>query len=278
MNTARTLVLVTVIALPGAGCGGSEPDAFSSGGTASTSGGSANLLGGASSNLGGTSTTGGSASTGSTSSAGSGTGGAPTAMLSLLPWKVGNAWTYQVTAAGVVSSKVTTVEAAELVGGTGPNRGVMAFRVVTRKGASGTDESVSWQGPVGDKVVRYREQSYGAMTGMLQVEEHWAPHKLHVDGSSSRVQAGVKWLEQYEETKLPAGAQATTASASDTWSVTSGSERVTVPAGTFDAVVYQKTSGGAGAIKTYYYARGVGKVKEVGASQVEELTSYTVLP
>jgi hypothetical protein len=47
-----------------------------------------------------------------------------------------------------------------------------------------------------------------------------------------------------------------------------------VPAGTFDAVLLRKVSN-ASSEKNYWYARGVGKVKETGA-QTEELTEYQV--
>src|SRR6188508_596076 len=51
----------------------------------------------------------------------------------LLPWAVGNSWTYQVTGDGETSSKVVTVGALEKVGGSGPNQDVLANHTVTRK-------------------------------------------------------------------------------------------------------------------------------------------------
>ena len=65
------------------------------------------------------------------------------------------------------------------------------------------------------------------------------------------------------------------AQASDRWFV-ERREMVTVPAGTFDALVLRKVSVAA-AEKTYWYAPGVGKVKETGG-QTEELTEYEVAP
>ena len=100
----------------------------------------------------------------------------------MLPWKTGNTWTYQVNDEGVMSGKITTIGDQELVAGTGPNKDVMAYKVVTQKGQM--DQTVSWQAPVGDGVIRYREQSFSASTGALELEEHWDPHKLHIDGSA----------------------------------------------------------------------------------------------
>ncbi|EAU62156.1 hypothetical protein [Stigmatella aurantiaca] len=48
-----------------------------------------------------------------------------------------------------------------------------------------------------------------------------------------------------------------------------------MPAGTFQAVVLQKAGGGTA--KTYWFVRGIGKVKEEGG-QTEELVRYEVLP
>jgi hypothetical protein len=148
----------------------------------------------------------------------------------------------------------------------------MAHAVVTEK-ADGADETRSWQGKDGDRIVRFREQSFSASTGALSQEEHWDPPKLRVDGSPEHTAEGAEWLEIYEETKVPAsGAAGPPAEARDLWTVLSAAEVVTVPAGTFTAVVLQKVGGGT---KRYWYARGVGKVKETG-TQTEELVEYAV--
>jgi hypothetical protein len=191
----------------------------------------------------------------------------------MLPWKTGNTWTYAVNDEGVVSMKETVVGAMELVGGTGPNKDVMAYKVVTHKG--GMDETRSWQAPMGDGVIRYREQAFSASTGELELEEHWDPHKLHIDGSAEHRAGGASWLEIYQETKLPVGMASSTHEAHDLWMVMSACESVTVPAGTFKAVYIQKVSGNSA--KKYWYVPGVGKVKESGG-QLEELVSYSLVP
>lgn len=188
-----------------------------------------------------------------------------------LPWKVGNSWTYRVTNNGVVSEKVVSIEAEEKVGGTGPHAEETALRVVTKKGK--LDQTVSWQFADGDRVLRYREQSFHESTGELEQEEHWDPYKLHFDGTDAHTAAKAHWIESYDETKLPAGKPSETKAERDVWTVDSPTEEVTVPAGTFQAVVVQKAGGGD--LKTYWYVRGIGKVKESGG-QTEELVKYTV--
>jgi hypothetical protein len=195
----------------------------------------------------------------------------------LLPWRTGNTWTYQVTEGALVSIKITTIGELEAVGGTGPNADKMAFKVVTKK-HTGTDQTISWQTAAGDRVIRYREQAYyptGAQEGTLEQEEHWDPYKLHIDGTTEHTVTGTTWLEDYMETKLPVGGQPATHEARDLWSVVSEAEPVTVPAGTFTAVLLQKAGGST--TKQYWYVRGIGKIKETGG-QVEELVSYMVSP
>ena len=65
------------------------------------------------------------------------------------------------------------------------------------------------------------------------------------------------------------------ASVTDYWSVDAAKVPVTVPAGSFEAVVLIKST--ATGSKTYWYVPGVGKVKETGG-QTEELVSFDVEP
>ncbi len=191
----------------------------------------------------------------------------------LLPWKHGNTWTYRVTVDSQVSEKVTTVGEEQLVGGTGPHAADLANHVVTTK-RDGLDRTESWQARVGDRVLRYRELSFGASDGALELEEHWDPYKLHIDGTAEHMVAGAQWAETYTETKTtaPAGTPITS-TVTDTWTVEGVGISITVPAGTFQAVVFRKLP----TEKLYFYVPGIGKVKELGG-QTEELVSYDLVP
>ena len=240
----RKLVFGVLVALASVACGGSEP-----GDDPNPSG------------------TGG----------GGGGGGGPAKLGNLLPWKEGNTWTYRVTDdAGVSTVKRTIIGGVEPVGGTGPNKDRMANKVTTQKddtgGAVDLDETVSWRAVEGERVVRYREQAFGRTTNQLELEEHWDAHKLHVDSSAEKTTPGATWLESYKETKLPAGGTPVyDVPVNDRW-FADRIESVTVPAGTFEALVLRKVSA-AGAAKTYWYAPGIGKIKETGG-QTEELMEY----
>jgi hypothetical protein len=188
----------------------------------------------------------------------------------LMPWAVGNSWTYNVTDKGQTTSKVVTVGAAEPIGA-GPSSATMANKVLTM---NGTDKTISWQGPLDGAIVRYREQAFKASTGALSDDTVWAPHRLHVDSSDAHTVAGASWLDLFEETKTPAdGSMPKLSTGRERWTVMSDHESITVPAGTFTTVVLQKI--GASTTKTYWFARGVGKIKESGG-QTEELVKYQV--
>lgn len=192
----------------------------------------------------------------------------------LLPLTEGNRWVYTVTQDGAVTEKSTVVGPLEAVGGTGPHATEMAYRMTTSKGTDGSDETVSWQAWVGARAIRYREQAFGATSGMLTLEEHWNPPKLRVDQAPENSVAGASWLEITSETKLPVGGSPTTSMVNDRWTVLADDVTLTVPAGTFENVLHVQKVGGS-SNKQYWWAKGVGKLKETG-SQTEELVSYEV--
>jgi hypothetical protein len=196
----------------------------------------------------------------------------------LLPLKTGNFWTYVVTdETGVPTPKTQTVMEQGPVGGAGPDAAVNAFRMVTRKGVNGMDETISWQARVGTRVLRYREQAYMANPPhALELEEHWAPAKLRVEETPERMVAGATWLETGQETKLPVGGTPTTTEVQDRWTVTAERQAVTVQGKSYEVLILTKT--GAMTQKTYWWARGIGKVKEIGVNQTEELLSWNVAP
>lgn len=207
---------------------------------------------------------------------GDGSGGAPSGLPEgpLLPWAVGNNWTYRVTQDGVVSVKTTSIGALEVVGGDGPNAELMANHVTTAKGTDLEDHTESWQAPSSDdpdRIVRFREQSFNATSGALSMEAHWEPEKLHVDSSAAHTVTGASWLEIYAETKLALGLTPTTREARERWTVIDDDETLEVPAGRFEHVIHLQKVGSS--TKQYWYLRGVGKLKETG-TQTEELTEY----
>jgi hypothetical protein len=85
---------------------------------------------------------------------------------------------------------------------------------------------------------------------------------------------GATWTTAYTEVEVDPVVGTTTTSKDETWIVEGVDEAVTVPAGTFNALRVRKTTSGA-ADKTYWFVKGVGKVKEQG-EQLEDLTAYSI--
>jgi|SRR4051794_8555999 hypothetical protein len=236
---------------------------------------------------------------GTADAAASDAAGDPT-MSQYYPVAVGTSWTYRVTAPGAVTYKVVTIEAAEKVGGVGPNAELPAYRHRTCKSASTpdgcslpfsattnrTDQTVGWWGVVagqgGTVAVNYREQSFkpGAPTAVVE-DDWWDPYRLRIDEQPVHMSAGAKFNETFKEVKKPAGGGPTISTNQTVgWSVDAVADTVVVmlPGGgskTYtDCVKISHTSGSA---KSFWYAKGIGKVKEDGA-QTEELLEYRPAP
>ena len=195
----------------------------------------------------------------------------------LLPLKTGNSWTYLVTNEdGGPIPKTQTVMGEELIGGTGPHAALTAFRMVTRKGDDRTHLTVSWQARVGTRVVRYRELGFSETAPYdLDREDHWDPAKLRVVETPDHMVVGATWLEIYQETRMPVGAPPSTMEVRDRWTVVAERHPVTVRGRSYEALILSKDGPDP---KTYWWARGIGKVKEIGRNVLEELVAYTLAP
>jgi hypothetical protein len=141
------------------------------------------------------------------------------------------------------------------------------------------DRTESWQEDTGTAIVRYAEDSYAPGQTTAKLRETWAPHKLRLDEAPEKLMAGAKYTVMYRETHkdMPASplGRTTTQDRMEVWTVQSINDSVTV-GGTVipNCLKINRVGTDAGAMsnKTFWYARGVGKVKELG-NQLEELTA-----
>jgi hypothetical protein len=195
-----------------------------------------------------------------------------------LPRARGARATFRITHAdGAVTYKTTTVEEHDPA--------TNAFRVRTVK-ASG-EVTLTWERALGggNHVVVEREQSWRARPGgaVERREERWDPPKVRLDARPERLVAGARWQEQYLETRRDASGVAITLAWEKTWTVEAMDEVVVVPAGRFRclrlrarATAHLDPRRTVTTEKTYWYAPGVGKVKEVGG-QTEELATSSAI-
>lgn len=216
-----------------------------------------------------------------------------------VPLKVGNRWTYTVTEVdGTISAKIQGVTAETVVGGTGPNAAKPAFKLVTGDKFDDKNGDVSYQNWVGDVLVRYREVSVGASSGAVKKEEYYDPYRLRLDATAENTEAGKSWVQLFKNytvdtPAVPADGGATGAdggtgdaglvttedNGADSWSVVAVDEEVTVPYGTFKALVVRRIVPSSGSDKTFWFVRGVGKVKETGVNdQTEVLSQFEPAP
>jgi hypothetical protein len=118
---------------------------------------------------------------------------------------------------------------------------------------------------------------------MLTEEDWWEPHRLKIDMSPAHTVAGATWTDSYKEFKHATGGAITSSTQSEVWTVVAVDQTVTVtpPGGapkTYPGCIQVSHSNNSGSMtKSFWYARGIGKVKESGA-QIEELLDYKVQP
>lgn len=200
--------------------------------------------------------------------AGGGDGGGPD--LALLPLSVGARWTYRVTdaASGASADKVSVVEAEEPVPG---REAVTAFRVRTEK-LRGV--SVSWQAVVDGRVVRFREESYDA-AGVKTHEEIYEPAKLRIDLRAERLAPGARWQETFLETSTDFPGGTTTLEKVQNWEVVAVGETIVASGRAYETIRLRRWGELGQSDKTYWFARGVGKVREEGG-QTEVLLGYSI--
>ena len=186
----------------------------------------------------------------------------------LLPLVKGNTWTYRVTDGDQVTEKTVTVGESQRIGGSGPNADERAFLVTSERESTTT---LSFMASLDGRIVRYRDQELSG--DQVDSDTSFSPHRLYIDGTDEHTREGASWPEEFEGTVSKPGKADETSTEREVWTVTATAEEVTVPAGTFRALVVTKAGGTK--LKTYWYVRGLGKVKEIGG-QIEELLEFDV--
>lgn len=188
-----------------------------------------------------------------------------------LPWTIGSVWNYKLTDPQSPTTpklnQPTTILRMEDVGGV--HAGTQAL-VVHHAQYSGSKDV--WEAADGELDVRYKSVFYDAQ-GQVTSTDLDAPYRLKLDESFAHTKAGAQWSTSFTETSN-GGAPSTK---NESWYVVSDNEPITVMAGTFTCLHVRRTSSG-GTLQDYWYARGVGKVKETGGGQDEELMSFTIAP
>ena len=184
-----------------------------------------------------------------------------------LPFEDGYSWTYRVTSLG--TPEVVT-KSQSLTAETDPVLGDVLVQVTEKD--NGT--TVSKFQLDGEAVLRRLQEDRDA-TGALEKTTTYDPGQLRIDEASDRITLGAEWDSIYEVVQTDStGFELSRGSTTDHWEVLGVDVDCSSPLGDFKCLQLrrQRTAGGI-SDKQYFFAKGIGKVKEVNANQVEELVS-----
>jgi hypothetical protein len=189
------------------------------------------------------------------------------------PLAVGVSWTYHVNDNGVAYDKTSVVMDTEDAGG--PAAGVTVFHLVDTFPA---DKQNTWYQVDGQVVKRLHDNSLDG-SGNVKADDWYSPYRLRVDETPEHTVAGVTWSLSLTDTHTSTNKAATMTMKTDNWRVDGVDEPVTVPYGTFLSLHVSRTDPNDGSIKSFWFVRGVGKVKETNNSgHLEELATRSPAP
>jgi hypothetical protein len=178
---------------------------------------------------------------------------------SFFPVAVGNRWTYRViSSSNVESTKIQTVVEEQTIDG------APVFVFETERANDRGTRSV--QSIIDDKLVRWSEETL--LANVVTARFLFSPKALRVDGNYT--QTGESYSDTHDKHELDSnGNTIATVGKVHTFTIEADKDLITVPAGEFEAVRLRRDRND-GTSKTYWYVKGLGKVKEVGG-QTEEL-------
>ena len=184
-----------------------------------------------------------------------------------LPYQSGYQWTYRVTDLG--TADVTTKSQA-ITTETDPDLGEILVQTTTKA----TGSTVSALKREADSVLRLRQEDIDEL-GTLERTTVYDPGQNRLDEAAERLVLGAQWDDVYTVSITDAaGLPVSSGERTDHWEVLGIDVDCSSPLGDFSClhVRRQRTAGGI-SDKQFFFARGIGKVKEVNANQVEELVS-----
>jgi len=127
-----------------------------------------------------------------------------------------------------------------------------------------------WEGRVGGGVGCAQEETRDA-AGLVTMEEAYDPPATIIDERPPRLVAGAAWSETFMDTTPNYHGHPKSRPVVVKWTVESVDDRLTVPAGTFTCIRLIEARKHRQR-RTFWYAKGVGLVKEVGAGPLGDQT------
>jgi hypothetical protein len=183
-----------------------------------------------------------------------------------LPYEAGNWWRWRVT--DVNDPALMETKRQEIAAGSSAD----TFVQTTTKANGKTVSDVK---VTADTVMQLLQKDLSP-TDVVERVTTYAPGKLRIDESAAHTMAGAAWDESFTETEMPTGGAQVSETITERWTVVGVDVDCAVPAGAFKCLHLRRVrivggpTGGEAKQKEFYFARGVGKVKETGG-QTEEL-------
>jgi hypothetical protein len=184
-----------------------------------------------------------------------------------LPYQAGFSWTYQITdlVSGVKENKEQHLEPEMEHPDFGP--------VMTQVTGKLNGTTISLVRKENDRVLRFQQEDRDA-SDVVEKTTTYEPPEIRIDESAERIAANAEWDESYTETIEDPVNGTTVIPTVDHWAVLGVDEPCESPLGAFTCIRLRRTRTMGGiAEKEFHFARGIGKVREIGSNQVEELTA-----
>jgi len=191
------------------------------------------------------------------------------------PMAVGNYWVYEEESlsgdTATLRYEVTGKETVTLDHGVGDRELFVLHN--TFPGETG-EERTQYIEDDGVRAVRHRHLIYTEADGLTK-QRDFVPGFLRFD--RSKISVGDKWVEElvrYTDTKDDT--PVTEQTVRYQYEVISLKTSVTVPLGTFECLELKRFEMTGSELKIYYFARNIGKVKEITGDKEERLVEYNV--
>lgn len=185
-----------------------------------------------------------------------------------LPYQPGFTWTYRIT--DLVSGATETKEQRLEPEMEHPDYGSVMTQVTGKLNGS----TISLVRKEDNRVLRFEQEDHDASDALEQTTTY-EPPAIRIDESPERIVADAEWDEEYTETIDDPVNGITVIPTVDHWVVLGVDEPCgEEPIGPLTCIRLKRTRTMGGiAEKEFHFARGVGKVTEIGGNQLEELTA-----
>ena len=189
-----------------------------------------------------------------------------------LPYQAGYSWTYSVT--DLVAGDVFT-KSQSLATGTHPTFGDVIVQTTNKANGSTVSALQVVQNATQDAVVRLEQEDRNG-AGDLERTTTYDAGQTRLDEHPDRIVLDATWQETYTATTVEATGVPpdTSVERTDTWTVLGVDVDCTSPFGELKCLHVRRVRtvmGTQTSNKEFFFAKGVGKVKEANGSQLEEL-------